>query len=76
MTVSWTADNLRQAMAHFQPTEEEYQTIFHAWRSWDEQLVQIYGTGQPDPGNDAVFNQIQQSLSPERFQQYRNTWWK
>ncbi len=76
MTVSWTADNLRQAMAHFDPTEQEFQTIFQAWRAWDEKLAQLYGTGQPDPGNDAVFNQIQQALGPERFQKYRETWWQ
>jgi len=76
MTVSWTADNLRQAMVHFDPTEGEFQTIFQAWRAWDEKLALLYATGQPDPGNDAVFNQIQQALGPERFQQYRNTWWK
>jgi hypothetical protein len=76
MTVSWTADNLRQAMAHFDPSQQEFQNIFQAWRSWDEKLAVLYATGQPDPGNAAVFNQIQQAMSPDRFQKYRQTWWQ
>jgi hypothetical protein len=76
MTVSWTADNLRHAMEHFQPTEEEFRGIFRAWRPHDENLAQLYATGQPDPGNARVFAQIKESLSPERYAKYVRTWWK
>ena len=76
LTVSWTADNLRRAMTKFEPTEEEFRLIFHEWRIQDEQLAQLLGTGQPDPGNEPVFAKIKEVLSPERYEKYRETWWK
>jgi len=42
----------------------------------DEKLAQLFGTGQPDPGNEQVFAKNQRSLSPERYAKYRETWWK
>jgi hypothetical protein len=76
MTVSWTANNLRRAMVKFDPTEAEFQEIFRAWRAHDENLAQLYATGQPDPGNGHVFARIKEFLGEERFKQYRSTWWK
>jgi hypothetical protein len=76
MTVSWTADNLRRAMTRFQPTEEEFRAIFRIWRMQDENLAFLFATGQPDPGNQHVFDAIAQQLTPERYALYRETWWK
>ena len=76
LTVSWTANNLRRGMANFNPTEEEFRAIFSAWRPHDENLAQLYATGQPDPGNNHVFAKIKELLGEERFNQYRATWWK
>jgi len=76
LTVSWTADNLRRGMAKFDPTEAEFREIFRAWRLHDQNLAQLYATGQPDPGNGHVFAAIRQALGEERYRQYRATWWK
>ena len=76
MTASWTANNLRQAMAKFQPTEEEFQIIFREWRKQDENLAAIFAKGEADPGNDRVFAAIEKKLSPERYAKYREAWWK
>ena len=76
LTVSWTADNLRRGMAKFNPTEAEFREIFRAWRLHDENLAQLYATGQPDPGNSHVFAQIKEVLGEERYKQYKSTWWK
>lgn len=76
MTVSWTADNLRRAMTKFEPTEEEFRMIFREWRAHDERLAILFARGEPDPGNAQVFSNIANFLTPERFAQYRETWWK
>lgn len=76
MTVSWTADNLRRAMAKFHPTEEEFSAIFRAWRAHDENLAHLYAKGEADPGNDHVYAKIRETLGETRFQQYKETWWK
>jgi hypothetical protein len=76
LTASWTADNLRRAMTRFQPTEQEFRLIFREWRAQDENLAQLFGTGQPDPGNDHVFEKIRALLGEERYQLYKSTWWK
>ena len=76
LTASWTADNLRRAMAKFEPTEEEFRLIFHEWRVQDEKLARVFGTGQRDPGNAQVFAKIKELLNPERYEKYRATWWK
>ena len=76
MTVSWTAINLRRAMEHFEPTEAEFVEIFRAWRAHDENLARIYAAGQQDPGNAAVYAQIRQALTPERYERYVATWWR
>lgn len=76
MTVSWTADNLRRAMAKFQPTEEEFRLIFREWRAQDENLAVIFANGGPDPGNQHVFEHIASLLTPERYALYRESWWK
>lgn len=76
MRISWTGDNLRQAMAKFQPTEAEFTAIFREWRAHDQRIAGMWASGEPDPGNKQVFANIEQLLGPERYQQYRETWWK
>jgi hypothetical protein len=76
MATSWTGENLRQAMTHFSPTEEEFRVIFAAWKAHDEHLVRIYAAREPDPGNDAVFEEIKTHLAEARYNEYRQTWWK
>ena len=76
MAASWTGDNLRHAMVHFGPTEEEFRFIFAAWKAHDESLIQSYAAREPDPGNDDVYAQIKSQMTPERFQLYRDTWWR
>lgn len=76
LTASWTADNLRRGMTKFQPTEEEFRLIFREWRQQDENLANIFAKGQPDPGKEHVFANIKNLLTPERYAQYRETWWK
>lgn len=76
MTTSWTADNLRRAMTKFQPTEEEFRLVFREWRTQDENLAAIFAKGDPDPGNKHVFANIEKILGPERYAEYRATWWK
>jgi hypothetical protein len=74
LNATWTARNVRNGLAGFNPTEEEFREIFRIWRAQDESLVTIYSTGQPDPGVTAVNAAIQQFLGPERFEQYQRTW--
>jgi hypothetical protein len=76
MTVSWTAENLRHAMVHFEPTQEEFQAIFSAWQPHDESLAQIYAERQADPGSGEVYAKIKEQLSAARYDQYCTTWWK
>lgn len=76
LTGSWTANNLRRAMTKFQPTEEEFRAIFREWRQQDENLAVLFANGQPDPGNEHVFANIRKFLPPERYERYRETWWK
>jgi hypothetical protein len=76
MTVSWTADNLRQAMAKFNPSPDEFRTIFQEWRAHDEHLAELRAHNEPDPGDAQVFENIRQALGDERFAEYRRTWWK
>ena len=52
LTTSWTAENLRRAMVHFQPTETEFKSIFQEWLSQDEKLARIHALGEPDPDCD------------------------
>ena len=76
MVTSFTSDNLRRAMANFDPSPEEFQIIFDAWRAHDENLARLRANNQPDPGNAHVYEKIRQALGNDRFNQYRSTWWK
>jgi hypothetical protein len=76
MTISWTANNLRQAMARFHPTEAEFAAIFREWRAHDVRVSWLWANGEPDPGNQQVFDAITRQLTPERYALYRETWWK
>lgn len=76
LTASWTADNLRRAMVRFEPSEEEFRTIFHVWREHDEELARLGAAHQPDPGNAHVFEHIREFLGEERYAEYRSTWWR
>ncbi len=75
LNTSWTADNLRQAMVGFKPTEEEFREIFKKWRAHDEKLAVLKAEGKPDPGNDHVFAAIRETLGETRYQEYRRDWW-
>jgi hypothetical protein len=76
MLISWTGDNLRQAMAKFHPTEEEFTVIFREWRAHDLYIADQWANGKPDPGNAAVFDRIREFLGDERYREYRSNWWK
>ncbi len=78
LTTSWTAENLRRATVHFQPTEEEFRSIFREWFAQDEKLARMRALGEPDPGNleEQVFARIKESRGAKRYQEYRSTWWK
>lgn len=78
MTTSGTAENLRHALVHFEPTEAEFRIIFEAWHPHDENLSRLHATRQSDPGNleQVVHARIQAQLSAPRYEQYRATWWK
>jgi hypothetical protein len=75
LSVSWTSQNLRDAMVGFNPTEEEFRAIFKPWRAHDENLAALNAAGMPDPGNAHVYAAIQEALGDERFKQYRRSWW-
>lgn len=76
MATSFTGDNLRRRMQDFQPTPEEFETIFDVWRAHDENLGHLRANDQPDPGNAQIFDQIHRALGDERFAQYTASWWK
>jgi len=76
MSVSWTSDNLRRAMVHFVPTQEEFRGIFAAWKAHDEDLVVVYAARQADPGNAEVYARIKMQLTDARYTLYRRTWWR
>jgi hypothetical protein len=75
MSMSWTSQNLRDAMVGFNPTEDEFRAIFQPWRAHDENLAALNAAGLPDPGNAHVYAAIQEALGEERFKQYRRAWW-
>jgi len=76
MTTSSTAENLRRAMVNFEPTETEFRLIFETWQSHDEKLARIIAARGTDPGNAAVYAHISEQLTKQRYQRFRDTWWK
>ena len=78
MTASWTGENLRHALVHFVPTEEEFRVIFAAWKARDEQLARIKAAREidADHGSNAVHEKIKSQLTEERYKAYRAAWWK
>jgi len=78
MMTSWTAENMRHAMVHFEPTEQEFRIVFEAWHPHDEALARLHALRENDPGNlsDAIYAKIKTQLDPGRYQQYCDTWWK
>jgi hypothetical protein len=78
LAASWTAENLRRALVHFQPTREEFITLFNQWQPYDESLARLHAEGGNDPGNlqDPLYANIRKLMPPERYQQYVDTWWK
>jgi hypothetical protein len=76
MSVSWTSENLRRAIVHFVPTQEEFRAIFAAWKAHDEDLVVVYAARQTDLGNGEVYASIKTQLTEDRYTLYRRTWWK
>jgi hypothetical protein len=78
MTASWTGENLRHALVHFVPTEEEFRVTFAAWKARDEQLARIKAAREidADRGSNAVHEKIKSQLTEERYKAYRAAWWK
>lgn len=78
LTTSWTAENLRHALVHFQPTREEFITLFNLWQPYDEALARLHAEGGNDPGNlqEPLYANIRKVLPANRYQQYVDTWWK
>jgi hypothetical protein len=76
MIISWTGDNLRQAMAKFHPTEEEFATIFREWRAHDLYIADLWANGKPDPGNACRVRPNPRISRRQRYQEYRSNWWK
>lgn len=78
LTTSWTAKNLRHALVHFEPTRDEFDIIFDAWKPLDDKLSTIHALRQNDPGNlqKEAYAKIKSQLSPSRYQQYCDAWWK
>lgn len=76
MNTSWTSENLRRAMAHFEPTEKEFRDIFAAWLPHDEKLARLRANREEDPGNADVYAKIKERLTADRYQVYCDTWWK
>jgi len=74
LNTSWTAENVRRRLAGFEPTEDEFRTIFQLWRAHDDALATVYALHQPEPGNLDVFSAIEQYLGKERYAQYRQAW--
>src|SRR5258706_9981893 len=78
LAASWTAENLRRALVHFQPTSEEFIMLFNQWQPYDEALARLHAEGGNDPGNlqAPLYANIRKQMPPERYQQYVETWWK
>jgi hypothetical protein len=76
LSTSWTSENLRQALTHFEPSEKEFRKIFAAWQPHDEYLARLRANGEDDPGNADVYAKIKGQLTEARYSQYCNTWWK
>lgn len=77
MVCSCTGHNLRGAMTHFNPTETEFRALFRIWREQDDLLARAYAYGKPDPDNrEEVLEKAKQVLTPERYAEYRSTWWE
>lgn len=76
LSASWTSENLRRAMTHFEPSEKEFREIFAAWQPHDEYLARLRASRQDDPGNADVYAKIKEQLTEERYSQYCDTWWK
>jgi hypothetical protein len=74
LNTSSTANNLRRRLAGFDPTEDEFRTLFRLWRAQDERLASIYALGQPEPGNLEVFAAMKEFLGEERYRQFRQSW--
>jgi hypothetical protein len=78
MTTSWTAENLRRALVHFEPTETEFTAIFNQWQPFDEKLAHLHAEGGFDPGDlqKSVLEGIHSALGESRFAEYQQAWWK
>jgi hypothetical protein len=76
MSVSWTANNVRERLAQFQPTESEYQMIFHEWWEHDNNLAKLRAFRSPDPGNlhTLVNERIKGKLGDQRYEDYAKSW--
>jgi hypothetical protein len=78
LAASWTAENLRHALVHFEPSQEEFVMLFNQWQPYDENLARLHAQGGYDPGNlqEPLYAKIRGLMTPERYQQFVATWWK
>src|SRR6185503_7397283 len=77
---SETAQNLRTQLAGFQPTEEEFRKVYRLQKAFDDQMAGD-SSGEPlsesargrayQAATEALNNEIQQILGPERFTEYQ-----
>ena len=64
---SWTARNMRESLASFQPTEDEFRKVFEMRKAFDDQL------GLTREGGDAQAREQRQLAQQQLEEQIRNT---
>jgi len=72
---SQAAINLRNQIKHFQPTPEEFRTMFHARDQIEQEMGGITGDPATVAGEQAAFQKqeddaIKNALGPQRYQEY------
>jgi hypothetical protein len=79
LRASRTANNLRNELNAFNPTEQEFRTLYQLKSVYDEQFGMMYGPASPDQAQarrDAqkqLSDQIAAALGPERYADYQRT---
>lgn len=74
---SWTARNMRENLASFQPTEEEFRKVFELRKAYDDQLGLTREGGdaqareQRQLAQQQLEEQIRATLGEDRYRQYQ-----
>jgi len=74
---SWTARNMRESLASFQPTEDEFRKVFELRKAFDDQLGQTREGGdaqareQRQLAQQQLEEQIRTTLGEDRYRQYQ-----